>query len=165
MVDSSNDQIYIDENGNVQIGDLPTGIYTFSLEQSNDLVPAQVTDFEFVVCGVEVNSEDFTMTAGQPETYSLFAEDTNAQMFCEGESFEIGETNGQNFMILDDESNLVIDPSADLVSNTGIYDVEIIHNREGEDPVSSWIIVTVEPDCSVQTWSALEGFPETVKMT
>jgi hypothetical protein len=152
MVDSSNDLIYLDEDGNVQIEDLTTGIYTFSLEQSNDLVPAQVTDFEFIVCGVEVNSEEISMTAGQPETRSLLANDATAQMVCEGETIELGEANGQDFMYLDDEFNLVIDPSADLVSNVGTYDVEIIHTREGEEPVSSWMTVTVMPDCSAQTW-------------
>jgi hypothetical protein len=73
-------------------------------------------------------------------------------MVCEGETIELGEANGQDFMYLDDELNLVIDPSADLVSNVGTYDVEIIHTREGEESVSSWMTVTVMPDCSAQTW-------------
>jgi len=92
------------------------------------------------------------MTAGQTETRSLLANDATAQMLCEGESIEIGETNGQDFMRLDDEFNLVVEPSADLVSHVGTYDVEIIHSREGEEPSSWYMVVEVMPDCSAQTW-------------
>jgi hypothetical protein len=165
MAESSHDSIYIDENGNVQIEDLPTGIYTFSLEQSNDLVAVQVTDFEFVVCGVELNTEAVEMTAGVTEVHSLFAGETNSSMFCEGESFALGE-NVQSFMSMDDDFNLVIDPSADLVSHTGTFDLELLHyTADSSEPTSQWITVSVAADCEAQTWSALEGFPSIVRTT
>jgi hypothetical protein len=105
------------------------------------------------------------MTAGNTEVHSIFADDTTYEMLCEGESFALGESNGQDFIYLDDQSNLVIEPSADLVSNVGTYDVEVLHMHAGEEPVSEWVIVTVEANCEAQSWEALEGLPSSIEMS
>jgi len=105
------------------------------------------------------------MTAGNTEVHSIFADDATNEMLCEGESFALGESNGQDFIYLDDLSNLVIEPSADLVSNVGTYDVEVLHMHLGEEPVSEWVIVTVEANCEAQSWEPLEEFPSSIKLS
>lgn len=68
----------------VVVYDVLPGEYTIIIVRDTEEVPAQVTEFTFIICGVDVDDTPIFVTAGDLHERSIFAngEDTTQTTFA-----------------------------------------------------------------------------------
>jgi hypothetical protein len=146
------------------VQDVLPGEYTISIVRETDEVPAQITDFTFIICGVDVDDTPIFVTAGDLHERSIFANgaDTTQTTFawdgaCPGATFEFYnvDTAPEFITFYQSSDMLAIEASAFDVSAIGSYPVEILHSWANGDSEIVTIEVNVEANCEVQTWTPL----------
>jgi hypothetical protein len=152
------------DNNEVYIQGLAAGTYTITLVQQGDEgTTEQLTEVTFSTCGAELN--DWAITVPEQSEKTIFTEDYTFENMCPDMDIYISDdSTAPDFIFLDDDYNMVVDADPYLVSNVGVWDVEVTLDNNGETS-AHYTTVTVEAQCDLQEFVPLEGFPEALSMT
>jgi hypothetical protein len=90
---------------------------------------------------------------------TVFADGYSAEFLCSDMDIYIGDdSSAPDFIFLDDDYNMIVDADPYLVSNVGVFDVEVTLDIAGET-FPNYSTVTVDAQCELQEFVAMEGFP------
>lgn len=126
------------------------------ISQGNDQVEARWTSFEYVVCGVNIDADEFFVLAGESHTKSIFtteAETTSDRLngACPGDYFFIENYDSlPEFITFEESSGLItVDAPSNLVEVCRGYDIGIMHEQTIGESEITWVTLYVEPNCAV----------------
>lgn len=109
------------------------------------------------------------MLAGESHTKSIFtteAETTADRLngACPGDNFFIENIGSlPEFVTYDETTGLItVDAPSDLVDICHGYDIGIWHAKTIGESEMVWVTLFIEPNCAVQEFVPLVGFPESI---